>query len=85
MIALRDFTLGLAVQFLNYLNLVVNYRAIAHRQIAWAIATDALASALAYVVIRRVGEAKNHWMLFGMILGGALASAVGILLTQAWG
>jgi acetyl esterase/lipase len=73
------------VQFLSYVNLVVNYRAVAHEQYVAAMLTDALAVWFAYTIIKRVQHSDSRLTLVGMIVGGSLAAWVGIYLTRTWG
>lgn len=82
---MRDFFLFAGLQFVSYLNLTINFRAIAHKQYAFAILTDGAASLLAYTIVRRVAGDKSRWGLIGMTLGGMCAATVGIYLTRAWG
>ena len=81
---LRDFALGAAIQFVSYCNLVVNIRSIAHARLGWAIATDVIASAVGYLIIRRVSQHESPWTMLGMMVGGGVASWVGIWLTSHW-
>ena len=72
------------VQFLNYTNLVINYRAVAHGIIWAAVLSDIVAVLVSYYVIRRVANAQGPWTLFAMVIGGAAASWFGIWPTEAW-
>ena len=74
----------MAVQFASYLNLTINFRAIAHNQPFAAMGTDALAVLLSYFIIKRVAKAENYWTLAGMVIGGSLAAYVGMYLTKEW-
>ena len=82
---MKIFFLMFAVQFANYLNLTLNFRAIAHKKYRWAVGTDALASVFTFFVISKVAHEGSMEALVGMILGGALASACGIYITEHWG
>lgn len=82
---MKNFTIGFVVQFVSYLNLTLNYRAIAESRAAYAMATDALAVLLAYIIIRKVSrDEHSYWTLAGMVAGGSLAAWVGISLTEHW-
>ena len=82
---MREFFTFFALQFVQYLNLTIDYRAIAHRQYAVAIATNVLAPILAWTMVRHVGRAKNEYAgMAAVALGGALSAALGIWLTAAW-
>lgn len=85
MMMMMMFALGALVQFLNYTNLVINIRAISHANVPLAVATDAIASILGYTLVRRIAEKENKPLMFGMALGGALASWFGIWLTRTLG
>lgn len=85
MTAMREFLLMMAVQFLSYLNLTLNFRAIAHEQYLWVAGTDALAVGISYFIIRKVSKAEDGWGLVGMMIGGSMAGVLGIWLTRNWG
>ena len=82
---MRDFFLMMGVQFTQYLVLTVNFRAIAHNQIYVAMVSDALAVALSFFIVKKIVRTESRWTLAGMMIGGALAAAVGMTLTEAWG
>lgn len=82
---MREFGLSALVQFVAYFVLTLNFRAIAHAHIWEAMATDALAAAFSYFIIRRVSHTDGPGVLLGMMLGGSLAAAFGIWLTRTWG
>lgn len=82
---ISDFFKALALQFVSYINLCINMRAIAHEQYLVAGTTASLAALLAYTIVRIVShEEKGHVALFGMIVGGFAADIVGIWLTRSW-
>ena len=82
---LRDFLLMMGVQFISYLNLTLNFRAIAHEQYVFIAITDGLAVVVSYFIIRKVSKADNNWALVGMTIGGSLAGMLGVWLTRSWG
>ena len=82
---MKDFALFAALQFLNFLVLVINIRAISHEQIAAAIVTDGLACVLGWTLIKRVSQASSWPARVGYVAGGMSASWVGIWLTRTWG
>lgn len=84
MTKLRTVAFMAAVQFVSYLNLTVNFRAIAHAQYAVAGLTAGLAAVLATTIVRRVAKDESNSPLVGMVVGGALADMAGIWLTRAW-
>jgi hypothetical protein len=75
----------MGVQFISYLNLTFNFRAIAHEQYAVIAATDAAAVVISYYIIRKVSKAEGHWGLAGQTIGGSLAGLLGVWLTRTWG
>lgn len=81
---MNTFLLMAGVQFLSYLNLTINFRAIAAGNTLASMLTDAVASAVSYFIIRKVSKTEDGWALVGMIVGGSLASALGIFLTKGW-
>ena len=82
---IRDFFLMMLVQFVSYLNLTFNFRAIAHEQYATIVITDGLAVIVSDLIIRKVSQADNNWGLAGMTIGGSLAGILGVWLTRSWG
>lgn len=84
---MRGFFLMVLVQFISYLNLTINFRAIAHNQIIMASVTDALSVAISIFIVKRVSGNREPWTLeqTGMVIGGSLAAMVGMTLTRAWG
>lgn len=74
-----------ALQFVNYLNLTINYRAVAHEQYVAACASDGIACLLSYTLVKRISGDKSRLGVVGMTVGGMCAAVVGIWLTRAWG
>lgn len=83
-IAVQSFFVMGVVQFVSYLNLTINFRAIAHEQYTVVAFTDALAVAISYFIIRRVSSQDNKAALAGMVIGGSAAGVLGIWLTRVW-
>ncbi len=81
---MKEFFLMMLVQFVSYANLTVNYRAISAGFIPVAMVTDACAVALSYYIVRHITRTDSRVTLAGMMVGGSLAAAAGIWLTQAW-
>lgn len=73
-----------AAQFLSYVVLTMNFRAIANGMYAEAGLTAGTASIIGYLIVRRVATADNHWGLLGMVIGGSVADMTGIWLTRGW-
>lgn len=82
---MRAFCLFAALQFLNYFNLTVNYRAVAHQQYVWAAISDAVACVLGWTLIKQIASAESWPARVGYVVGGTTASAAGIWITKAWG
>lgn len=82
---MKDFAMFAALQFVNYLNLTVNFRAVAHEQYAFACASDGVACVLSYTIVKRISGDKSRMGIVGMTLGGMCAAIVGIWLTRSWG
>jgi hypothetical protein len=85
---MKPFFLMMAVQFIAYLNLTFNFRAVAHAQY-WVIAiTDGLASAISVFIVQRISNPEKKprwtWAETGMVVGGATAGVLGTWLTRAW-
>lgn len=73
------------VQFISYLNLTFNFRAIAHEHYTAILITDGAAVVIGYFIIRKVSKAENNWSLAGMTIGGSIAGVLGVWLTRQWG
>ena len=86
MSSFNNFTFFFGLQFLTYLNLTVNYRAVAHGQYIFAALTDIIAAILSWALIRWVSRAGDSRAgLVGLMCGASVASMVGIWLTAGWG
>jgi hypothetical protein len=79
-----DFALAGVVQFLAYLNLTVNFRAIALNKKWFAAATDGFATVFTFFIIKAVAGDDTYWTLGGMVVGGMCAAYVGIRMTEHW-
>lgn len=79
-----DFVSAALVQFLAYLNLTVNFRAIALNRKWFAAFTDGFATVFTFFIIKAVTGNDTYWTLAGMVLGGMCAAFVGIRLTERW-
>lgn len=73
-----------ALQFVQYVVLTINFRAIAHAQYGAAGITASVAAFMSYTIVRLVAKDESRWGLAGMMAGGAVADMVGIWLTRAW-
>lgn len=81
----RRAAIGAALQFVNYVLLTINYRAIAHEHYAFAGVTALTVSLLGGFAIKRLVKDETPWTIVGMAVGGGLADMVGIWLTRTWG
>lgn len=79
-----DFGKGFVIQFVSYLNLTINFRAIAHEQYVVAFFTALFAGLLAYAIVRMISHDDRHRILPGLVIGGAFADVIGIWLTRSW-
>ena len=82
---MRDFAAFAGLQFISYLNLTINFRAIAHEQYLIAMLTDGIACILSYAIVKRISGDKTRWGIVGMTVGGMGAALAGIWLTRGWG
>lgn len=80
----RPFGTMAALQFVSYLVLTVNFRAISHEQYLMAGGTAALAAINSYIIVRRIVKNEQGWGLAGLIVGGAVADMFGIWITRHW-
>ncbi len=80
---MKTFSLFFGLQFLLYLLVTVNFRAIAQARYGWTILTDTMISAAQFWIIGKVGSsAENLVALSGFICGGAGGSTLGIYLSK---
>jgi hypothetical protein len=70
-----------ALNFVLYLFLVWNYRAVAQARYGDAAASDMLIAMLGFTAVKRIAEATTLGERVGYILGGGAAAVVGIWLT----
>ena len=80
---MKTFFLFFVLQFILYLLVTVNFRAIAQARYGWTILTDTLISAAQFWIIRKVGgSAESLIALGGFVCGGAIGSLAGIYLSK---
>ena len=80
---MKTFSLFFALQFLLYLLVTVNFRAIAEARYGWTILTDTLISAAQFWIIRKVGGSAESLVAWGgFVCGGASGSSAGIYLSK---
>lgn len=80
----RKFTSFFALQFILYIILVANIRAISGTHYLKAALTEAAYLILQWTVIKRVVEAKTLSERIGYILGGVSGGAFAMWLTKTW-
>lgn len=74
------------LQFVQYLNITVDYRAVAHSQYVMVTVTNLLAPCLSWLMVVYIRkETNNLWGMVAVALGGATSALLGIYLTRAWG
>jgi hypothetical protein len=79
---MKTFFIFFLLQFMLYLLVTVNFRAIAQARYGWTILTDTLISAAQFWIIRKVGgSAESLIALGGFVCGGAIGSSAGIYLS----
>lgn len=84
--ATREFLTFFGIQGIAYLNITVDYRAVAHQQYLVAALTNMVAPVIAWVMVRKIGEARNSRSgMVAVALAGALSTALGMWLTRVWG
>lgn len=81
---MRQFVISAVAQYVQYIILTINFRAIAHTQYMVAGMSAALAAWLAYTIVRRIVREDSWFSLSGMMVGGALGDMTGIFLTRHW-
>lgn len=81
---MRNFLLSAIVQYISYVVLTINFRAIADAQYLFAGGTAMLAAFLSYTIVRRVVKDETWATVFGMMVGGGCGDMSGIWLTRAW-
>jgi hypothetical protein len=80
---MNTFSLFFLLQFLMFLLITVNYRAIAQARYGWTVITDVLISAAQFWIIRKVGSSAEDFLAWsGFVCGGAAGSSLGIYLSK---
>jgi len=72
-----------ALNFLAYLILVYNYRAVAQARYTDAVLSDMLIAGLGFSILKKVAAANSISERIAFVLGGGLASYCGIYVTKA--
>jgi hypothetical protein len=79
---MKEFCLMFAVQFLQYFLATLNIRACAQANYLYTALSDLLLAGNSFLIIKRVAESKSKAGFAGYVLGGAVGSQVGILVTK---
>lgn len=82
---MRAFLISSVVQYISYVNLTINFRAIGDGQYFWAWLTSMSAAFFSYTIVRRVTKDETWATVFGMMCGGGLGDLTGIYITRHWG
>ena len=80
--ALKAFCLLFGVQFLQYFLVAFNLRAVAAGLYGWTFVSDLVAAANAYLLIRRIAEAKGGIAFAGYLAGSAFGGMLAIFTTK---
>lgn len=81
---LSEFVKFFSLQFISYLNLVLNFRAIDTENTLLAILTDGLAGLMAWTLVKKIGSATTKVGILGLVTGGMAATYIAMLLTASW-
>lgn len=78
---MKDFLLFFTLQALSYCIVTINFRAVAHGNLAVALLTDAFNASFSFFIIRRIARAKNEesyigWL--GYLCGSLLGTTAGM-------
>jgi hypothetical protein len=81
----KEFAVFFGLQFLSYLNVTLDMRAVAHQQYVVAAMTNAVAPLIAWVMVERIANAKRGWVgKVAVVLGGVTSTWFGMWLTRQW-
>lgn len=83
--AVIEFATFFGLQFVSYLNITVDMRAVNHEQYAVAALTNVVAPLIAWVMVKRIGAASHNWVgMVAVSLGGVTSTWAGMWLTRYW-
>lgn len=77
-----DFSLFFLVQFVQYLVITVNMRAVAAGKYTWTAISDTLIAGLGFFLIQHVASTHSNFAWVGYVIGGLIGSQVGIWLSK---
>jgi hypothetical protein len=72
------------LEFLMFLIITVNFRAVAKGWIKTTVATDCRIASLGFTLMKLVVEAKTVAEMLGYVTGAGLGSVCGMWLTRRW-
>jgi hypothetical protein len=78
----RSALLLMALQFLSFLIVTVNFRFLARGNLRATVLTDALIAALGFTLFKLIAEASTSLEMAGYVLGACAGSAVGMRVTR---
>lgn len=81
---LRNVGIFFALQFVAYFNVTLDMRAVQHEQYAVAAVTNMVAPLIAWLMVERIGKAKDRWGMIGSVIGGISSTWAGMWLTRFW-
>jgi hypothetical protein len=86
-VAFKTFLMFFSLQALQYLNITIDYRAVAYQQYAVVVLCNLLAPCLSWIIVVKIRDSGEHnWLgMTAVALGGAVSSVLGIWLTRHWG
>ena len=71
-------------QCINFLIAIINIRAASRGKIWITSSTDFLFSAVNFLLITKIAQARDMWEMLAYAMGGAVGSAIAIVLTRRW-
>lgn len=72
------------VQFIAFLVLVTNLRAVSTLQYWQAAVTEMLYLGIQWTVLKRIASSESRWAQAGYMVGGAAGTLASMWLTRAW-
>ena len=79
---MAEFCIFFAVQFIQYLVITVNMRAVAAGKYTWTAITDALVAGLGFFLIQHVASSHSKYAWAGYVIGGLIGSQGGIWISK---
>lgn len=82
---MKELALLFGMQFMSYLNVTLDMRAVAHQQYWLAALTNLVQPAISWMMIRAVAKSERGWLgALAIAFGGALSTLFGMWLTRRW-